>query len=103
MASPRHYGRSARDIANVMQRLQGRGFLLTHSFSCSVCSGSKGDPLLRLRYDTAKSDLNLKGMFPCTVPLVVIYGSFYVQLKYVTSISWAVPKLCAVCVCEFLA
>lgn len=31
MASPRHYGHCARDIANVMQKLQGRCKMLTHS------------------------------------------------------------------------
>lgn len=31
MASPRHYGISAQDITNVMQRLQGRRKMLTHT------------------------------------------------------------------------
>lgn len=31
MASPRHYGHTTRDIANVMQRLQGRRKMLTHT------------------------------------------------------------------------
>lgn len=38
MASPRHYGHSARDIANVMQRLQGRCKMLTHTAHTLVCS-----------------------------------------------------------------
>lgn len=44
MASPRHYGHSARDISNVMQKLQGRHKMLTHShWSTLVCSVFRGD------------------------------------------------------------
>lgn len=47
MASPRHYGHTARDIANVMQKLQGRLKVLTHSHcSTSFCRVFRGDLVL---------------------------------------------------------
>lgn len=58
MASPRHYGHSARDIANVMQRLQGRCKMLTHSHcSTLVCSVFRGDPVLGM---TQQNSMSLK-------------------------------------------
>lgn len=44
MASPRLHGHSARDITNVMQKLQGRCKMLTHSQrSTLVCGVFRGD------------------------------------------------------------
>lgn len=60
MASPRHYGRCTRDITNVMQKLQGRCKMLTHSHcSTLVCSGFRGDLALGMTQQNSVSPRHL--------------------------------------------